>query len=169
MEVVTLRADQLLLFFPGPRVMVTLRNSKKTGRHGGVEQVFCSEPLVIASLRVAVAIAQPGTPLYSRKPAAFRHELRWLASLLGINRADLSPYGLRRVGAAAHFLTYGNFDTLCDSGRREQTATARIYAEGGAADLASLTWSLRQKRLTRLAGGVLAKLLQRELQRIGDR
>ena len=95
-----------LSFLPGPCVMLTLRNTKTAGRHGGVEHIRCCEHVVIKALRLAALKGPAGRPLYTKPARCFGEELRWLAGLLGVYRSDVLPYGLRRGGACAHMGTH---------------------------------------------------------------
>ena len=59
----------------------------------------------------------------------------------------VKPYSLRRGGATHHFAQIGNMQAACEKGRWRQVATARLYIDEAAAEVAHMEFSDKQLRL----------------------
>ena len=93
-------------------------------------------------------------------------ELRAMARRLGFSPGTLTPYGIRRGVATWHFLRFGSLSITAALGRWESERTARIYAEGAAAELAAWTFAGSAGSLVSKAAQVASRVLRGEQRNV---
>ena len=129
------------------RAVITLMDTKRAADKQGIEQVQLDDPLALAWLSQELR-KQPTGRFYEGTSRTLGEELRWIGRKLGVDHVRLTPYGFRGGGATHHFLQHGSYDKAAELGRWKQIQTARIYIEGGAADLGE--WEVSNKGLERI-------------------
>ena len=148
-ELTRLTAGQCHFSLDRASVVITLASTKTSARRGGPEEVVIKDRVTCRLLQRVLRDRSCGRRVYSKKPAAFSRELRWLASKVHFAHPRLSGYSLRRGGATWHLHKYGSLSQTAVLGRWKHATTARIYIEGGAAELA--LWVLQAEARRRLA------------------
>ena len=65
--------------------------------------------------------------------------------ILGFDKDDYSPYGIRRGGATWFFLETSSMDATLARGRWAASRTAKQYIDEGTLRLARLQWNSKQR------------------------
>ena len=136
-EIVSLQPQQCLFQSGGHKVVLSLTDTKTSGRNAGIEEIVIHDQVACALLRLACKRTQPTKPIYSRAPSMLKQDLVTLGRMVGLVHPQLTGYSIRRGGASWHFLAFHSLDATTLLGRWKQKRTARLYIAGAAAEIAS--------------------------------
>ena len=130
-----------------PAVVIDLGLTKGVQRRGGVEQVVCTDPLLLRLIgRVLAAMTNADEPFVGVTPDSFRYKFRKAVRELGLSHRKLQPYSLRRGGLSSAAANGVPLSTLCGRARWWNMKVARLYIQEGKQLLASLQHSPQLKQ-----------------------
>ena len=148
-EVVRMEKSWVQFSPTGDRAVLTLHDSKRGPAKNTIEQVQIEDVLVVRLLRKICNTLQDDERIYNQSAKQLGDDMKWAARKFHLQHPRLTPYGLRRGGATHHFLTHGSYDRTAELGRWAQVKTARLYIEGGTADLGQWTVNVAGQQLMR--------------------
>ena len=79
--------------------------------------------------------------MLARRPDVFRDLFKRLVQALGMEKANLALYSLRRGGASHDFLSHGSMEQTLLRGHWSSTQAARVYVQDAAAEITTLRLS----------------------------
>ena len=137
MEFVGMRRQQLT-FGANLRCHLALPRTKGVSRHGGVEGVSITDPLMSQLLRKVCSGLLPGDFVVGLSASQYRILFAAAVQAVGLP-SSFKPYSLRRGGATWHFRLHGNIGLTMEVGRWANMRTARTYVNTALMELTALT------------------------------
>ena len=156
-----LRTQSLLLlrvghvkFLKGKAVAKLVR-TKTTMRRGGLELCVIKSSVAVNALRLACEGRPASSLVLARRPDLFRDLFKRLVQALGMEKANLALYSLRRGGASHDFLSHGSMEQTLVRGHWSSTQAARVYVQDAAAEITTLRLSTKVISALSAAAGFL--------------
>ena len=159
-ELMSIVPEDVVVYSRRQRAVLRLVHTKTSVRKNALESVVIRSALAVQLLEAALQVAVPERPLIGLAPHRFRLLFRSILTALDLQGFNYSLYSLRRGGATWDFLRHGSMETTLLRGRWASTATARIYVQDAAAEVASLRLSEGQRACMRAAALLLSGDLQ---------
>ena len=110
------------------------------------ETVTITDPLVLAYVWAVLPRLQPGERLFYASAQAFRRTVHRLVQLARLPAFRCHPDTLRRGGATAHCMEFGNLDRTLMRGRWASIYTPQLSINSAVASVAEISATPTQQR-----------------------
>ena len=158
-ELGLLLASNVTFSRDGAKAVLDLGFTKSGKRLGRREKVVSVDPETNLLLSLVLLGRSPGTKLLPLGVPEFRKAFARHTQAIGSDSALVKPYSLRRGGATHHFAQKGNLQATGEKGRWRQLATARLYIDEAASEVAQMELTAKQLKMVEKGRKWLRKLL----------
>ena len=134
-----------VVIYSASRAVIRLERTKTSVRKNAKESVVVRSPIAVRLLREALPLVGALEPVVGLAPHSFRRLFGAVLRAFTLQDYGYGVYSLRRGGATWDFLRHGSMEQTLLRGRWASTATARIYVQDAAAEIASLRLSAAQQ------------------------
>ena len=146
-EMLGLKKSDIVFDFARSRAVLSLNETKTSGRNRTAEFVIIDDVNVVVLLASACSTLQPGDFVYSASAHIYRNKFREYCKSLGLSALKYKPYSLRRGGATHLYKRSANFGVVLERGRWKNLSTVRIYVQQALAAVEETSLSPRQLRV----------------------
>lgn len=146
-EVLLVTREHFLVNRDGSKASLVIPTSKTSA--GNPQVLHVTDKVLLWLATKLQGSKRRSRPLWRASPFNFRKTFDLILNDLGFSPGSYVPYALRRGGATHHFLAHHNLDSTVARGRWSCAKTAKIYVDSGTAQLAELSWTVKQSKLVR--------------------